>query len=358
MATDTKFKITRTSESRLADVDFDNLGFGRVFSDHMLEIRYTGGQWQQPEIKPYGTIEVEPALHALHYGQSVFEGAKAYHVDEDTVNLFRIEKNYERMARSCERICMPFIDRSTFLDGIRTLIKVDHQWVPRKEGNVLYIRPLISAFDSVIAANPSDSYRFYVMTSPVGAYYSKSVKLTTSQKYIRAAKGGVGAAKFAGNYGGSFFPARQAQQQGFDQVLWLDAVDHVYVEEVGTMNIFFVIDGVLITPELSGTILPGVTRNSVIQLARRWELPVEERRVNIAEVIEAGQNGTLEEAFGAGTAAVIAPIGEIHHAGTTVMPKSTQRGAVGQKLYDAIYDIQRSRRKDPFDWVYPIDVGE
>ncbi|MCW9708607.1 branched-chain amino acid aminotransferase [Fodinibius salsisoli] len=357
MITDTAFDIQKTSQSRLDQVDFDNLGFGNVFSDHMLEVEYTGGEWKQPTIKPYGNIEVPPALHVFHYGQSVFEGAKAYHVDNETVNLFRIEKNYERMARSCERICMPFVDRDVFMEGIKTLINVDSGWVPRKEGNVLYIRPFLSAFDTVIAANPSETYRFYVITSPVGAYYSKSVKLTTAEKYIRAAKGGVGAAKFAGNYAGSFLPARKAQEQGFDQVLWLDAFEHQYVEEVGTMNIFFVIDGVLVTPKLQGTILPGVTRDSVIQLAKKWDMPVEERRINIEEVIEAGQAGVLEEAFGAGTAAVISPIREIHHDGSSVTPQETERGEVGQKLYDTITGIQRSAIEDPFDWVHPINIG-
>ncbi|SMO75942.1 branched-chain amino acid aminotransferase [Fodinibius sediminis] len=357
MITDTAIDITKTTQSRLEKVDFDNLGFGQVFSDHMLEVEYAGGEWKQPRIKPYGPIEVPPALHVFHYGQSVFEGAKAYYVDEETVNLFRIEKNYERMARSCERICMPPVDRDTFLKGISTLIDLDSKWVPRKEGDVLYIRPFVTAFDSVIAANPSETYRFYVITSPVGSYYSKSVKLTTSRKHVRAVKGGVGAAKFAGNYGGSFYPAKKAKEKGYDQILWLDAFEHKYVEEVGTMNIFFVIDGVLVTPKLEGTILPGVTRDSVIQLAESWEIPVEERRIAIQEVIEAGKEGTLEEAFGAGTAAVIAPIEEIHHSGTTVTPRETDRGPVGQRLYDTIYDIQRSRAEDPFDWVRPVKVS-
>lgn len=358
MITDTAFDITKTNQSRLDQVDFENLGFGRVFSDHMVEVEYADGQWKQPRIKPYGSIEVPPSLHVFHYGQSVFEGAKAYYVDDDTVNLFRIEKNYERMARSCERMCMPMIDRDTFTEGIATLIDIDSQWVPRREGDVLYIRPFISAFDAVIAANPSESYRFFVITSPVGAYYDKSVKLTTSMRYIRAAKGGVGDAKFAGNYAGSFYPARKAKEQGYDQVLWLDAFEHKYIEEVGTMNIFFVIDGTLVTPKLGGTILPGVTRDSVIQLAQKWEIPVEKRRISIDEVIEAGNAGVLEEAFGAGTAAVIAPIEEIHHDGTTVTPGETDRGPVGQKLYDTIYDIQRSRTEDPFEWVRSIDVGK
>ena len=357
MITDIAFDITETSQSRLDNVDLDAPGFGRIFSDHMLEMEYDGEQWQMPKIKPYGNIEVSPALNVLHYGQSVFEGTKAYYVDDDTINLFRLEKNYERMVQSCKRMCIPPVGRGTFVEGIRKLIQLDSQWVPRKEGNVLYIRPFVCAFDPVISAQPADKYRFYVLTSPVGSYYDKSVKLTTSPQYVRAVKGGVGAAKTAGNYAASFYPARKAQQDGFDQVLWLDALEQTYIEEVGTMNIFFVIDGVLVTPELRGTILPGVTRDSVLQLARHWDMPVEERRLDIQEVMEAGQNGTLDEVFGAGTAAVIAPVEGVHHEGATVTPKYTGRGPVGEKLYDTIYDIQRSRRDDPFGWVESIDVG-
>lgn len=356
MITDIAFDITETSQSRLNNVDLDSPGFGRIFSDHMLEMEYEEGQWQTPKIKPYGDIEVSPALNVLHYGQSVFEGTKAYYVDDDTVNLFRIEKNYERMVQSCKRMCIPPVSRGVFVEGIRKLIQLDNRWVPRKEGNVLYIRPFICAFDPVISAQPAEQYRFYILTSPVGSYYDKSVKLTTSPKYVRAVKGGVGAAKTAGNYAASFYPARKAQQDGYDQVLWLDALERSYIEEVGTMNIFFVIDGVLITPELRGTILPGITRDSVLKLARHWGLPVEERRLNIQEVMEAGQNETLDEVFGAGTAAVIAPVKEVHHDGTSVTPTHTDRGPIGNKLYDAIYDIQRSRKDDSFNWVESVEV--
>ncbi|GAA5523112.1 branched-chain amino acid aminotransferase [Aliifodinibius salicampi] len=357
MSTDITFDITKVAQSRIDQVDLDDPGFGRLFSDHMLEVSYNEGEWQQPKIKPYGTIEVVPALNVFHYAQSVFEGTKAYYVDDETVNLFRIGQNYERFVQSCKRMCIPPVDREVFLGGIEKLIEIDHRWVPRKEGNVLYIRPFACAFDPVISANPAEEYRFFVITSPVGSYYNKSVKLTTSKRYVRAVKGGVGAAKAAGNYAASFYPARKAQEMGYDQVLWLDAHEHTYIEEVGTMNIFFIIDGVLVTPKLQGTILPGITRDSVLRLANHWEIPVEERRINIEEVIEAGQSGKLEEVFGTGTAAVIAPVEEIHHDGISVIPKEKDRGPVGQKLYDTIYDIQRSRIEDPFNWVRSVQVG-
>lgn len=358
MITDTAFKITKASSSRIDQVDLENPGFGRIFSDHMLEMEYREGEWQQPEIKPYGSIEISPSLNVLHYAQSVFEGTKAYYVDEKMVNLFRLKKNYQRMAQSCERLCIPVVDKKVFIEGIRQLIELDHKWVPAKDGNTLYIRPFAFAFDPIIAARVADRYRFYVITSPVGSYYQRPVKLTTSQKYVRAVKGGVGDAKAAGNYAASLYPAQKAKEKGYDQVLWLDAMEHEYIEEVGTMNIFFVIDGVLITPNLQGTILPGVTRDSVIQLANYWEMPVEERRISIDEVLEAGEKGTLEEVFGAGTAAVIAPVSEIHHDGESVYIHEENRGPVGQKFYDTITGIQRGKLEDPFGWVTSIETSD
>lgn len=357
MTTDTAFKITQTSSSRIDKVDLDNPGFGRVFSDHMLEMEYHDGQWQQPEIKPYGKIEITPSLNVLHYGQSVFEGLKAYYVDDETIHLFRSEKNYERMVRSCERLCIPEIPREIFTRGLKELIELDHKWVPQKEGNSLYIRPLACAFDPVISANIAETYRFYILTTPVGSYYNRPVKLTTSQKFVRAVKGGVGDAKTAGNYAASFYPAQKAKEKGYDQVLWLDAFEHEYVEEVGTMNIFFVIDGTLVTPELSGTILPGITRDSIIQLAKYWDMPVEERRISISEIMEAGSTGKLEEVFGAGTAAVVAPVDEIHHDGQSITLDIGSRGPVGQKFYDTITKIQNGKREDPFGWIRQINIA-
>ncbi|WP_138431676.1 branched-chain amino acid aminotransferase [Fodinibius saliphilus] len=356
MTTKTALNITKTSNSRLTEVNLDDPGFGRVFSDHMLEVEYSDGYWKEAEIKPFGNIEVTPALNTLHYAQSVFEGMKAYYIDQETINLFRPEQNYERMVRSCERMCIPVLDRETFMEGLTELIKLDHKWVPKKDGNTLYIRPLACAFDPVISASIAESYRFFIMTSPVGAYYNKAVRLTSSQNFVRAAKGGVGFAKASGNYAASFYPAKKAQENGFDQVLWLDAKEHKYVEEVGTMNIFFVIDGVLVTPELNGTILPGITRDSILQLADYWDMPFEERRITIDEVMEAGRDGVLDEVFGAGTAAVISPVKEVHHDGESVTFDTEERGAVGKKLYDTLTGIQQGKIDDPFDWAQPIKV--
>ncbi|NGP89767.1 branched-chain amino acid aminotransferase [Fodinibius halophilus] len=357
MTTKTALKITKISNSRLTEVNLDDPGFGRVFSDHMLEVEYSDGYWKEAEIKPFGSIDVTPALNTLHYAQSVFEGMKAYYIDEETINLFRPEQNYERMARSCERMCIPVLDKETFMEGLTELIKLDHKWVPKKDGNTLYIRPLACAFDPVISASIAENYRFFIMTSPVGAYYNKAVRLTSSQKYVRAAKGGVGFAKASGNYAASFYPAKKAQENGFDQVLWLDAKEHKYVEEVGTMNIFFVIDGVLVTPELSGTILPGITRDSILQLADYWDMPFEERRLTIDEVMKAGREGVLDEVFGAGTAAVISPVKEVHHDGESVTFDTDSRGPIGQKLYDTLTGIQQGRIDDPFGWAHPVKVG-
>jgi branched-chain amino acid aminotransferase len=356
MNTVTDITVEKTKTSRVEDVDLDNPGFGRIFSDHMLEVKYSDEAWQEPVIKPYGPVEATPALNTLHYGQSVFEGLKAYFVDDARIHLFRPEKNYERLIRSSQRMCIPPISKEVFFQGLETLIRLDHKWVPRKAGNSLYIRPFVCAWDSVIAAKASEQYRFYIITSPVGAYYARPVKLVTSQKFVRAVKGGIGEAKTAGNYAASMYPARMAQQRGYDQVLWLDAFEHRYVEEVGTMNIFFLIDDVLITPPLEGTILPGVTRDSVIRLAKSWDIEVQERRITIDEVMEAGAEGRLQEVFGAGTAAVISPVKEINHGDDTVAVHENKRGAVGQKLYDTITGIQAGKIDDPFDWVYKVQV--
>lgn len=357
MDTLTDIAVQKTEQSRLHEADLDNPGFGKIFTDHMLEMEYEDGYWKQPVIKPYGPVEITPALNTLHYGQSVFEGTKAYYVDEQTVNLFRPEKNYQRMANSCERLCIPEIDRDIFLEGIARLIKLDYKWVPQKDGNSLYIRPFACAWDSQVAAKISDTYRFYIILSPVGSYYSEPVRLITSQNYVRAVKGGIGEAKTAGNYAGSMYPARKAQQMGFNQVLWLDAFEHEYVEEVGTMNIFFLIDDVLITPPLGGTILPGVTRDSVIKLARSWDMQVEERHLGMTEVMDAARGGKLQEVFGVGTAAVISPVKEIRHEEELISPIETDKGPVGKKLYDTIYGMQRGKVEDPFGWVHPVKVG-
>ncbi len=356
METISNFKVEEVSESRINEFDIENSGFGKVFSDEMLQANYENNMWQQTEIKPYGALEVTPALNVFHYGQSVFEGLKAYYVDDNTVNLFRPKDNYERFVRSCERLCIPPVDEEVFIGGIEELIKLDSSWVPKNTGNTLYIRPFACAWDHIVAAHVSEAYRFFIITSPVGAYHADLVNLITSEHYVRAVEGGIGEAKTAGNYAAGMYPAQKAKERGYDQVLWLDAVEHTYIEEVGTMNIFFLIDDVLITPPLRGSILPGVTRDSVIELAKSWDLEVQERPISIDEVLEAGQDGRLHEAFGAGTAAVISPVKEIHHRGTSVTVHHTKRGDLGQKVYDTLTGIQYGRLDDPFDWTHPVKV--
>lgn len=353
-------KVTPTSNSRVSDIDFNNLQFGRVFSDHMLEMTYKNGEWSEPEIKPYGPITVEPSLHALHYGQAIFEGMKAYYAGPGTINLFRLDDHHERLNNSARRLCMPELSNDTFIGGLEELIKLDHLWVPKTFGHALYLRPFMFASEHYIAAKASSEYKFFIITSPVAAYYSEGfnpVKLTTSEKFVRAVRGGTGEAKAAGNYAGSFLPARDAKENGFTQVLWLDAMEQKYVEEVGTMNIFFLIDDTLVTPKLAGTVLPGITRRSVTALAREWGTNVEERRISIDEIFEAHKNGSLKEVFGAGTAAVISPVGLIHHKGETITLNQNEIGPFAKKMFDRLTSIQYGKTDDTFGWTHPVQVG-
>lgn len=354
-----EIKTTTAEKSRISEADFDNLQFGELFSDHMVDMSYKNGQWNSPEIRPYAPISFHPSMHVLHYGQAVFEGMKAYYADEKTIHLFRPEDHFERMNKSCRRLCIPELSKESFIGSLEELLKLDHQWVPKKHGHALYVRPFIFASQDYIAARVAEEYRYMVITSPVAAYYKEGfnpVSLTTSEKYVRAVKGGTGEAKAAGNYGGSFYPARKAQQEGYTQVLWLDAKENKYVEEVGTMNIFFLMDGKLITPGLGGTVLPGITRRSVIALAKEWGVEVEERRISIDEVYEAHAEGKLQEVFGSGTAAVISPVGLIHHQGKTMELDREKIGPFAKKMFDTITGIQYGKLDDPFEWVHPVKV--
>lgn len=353
-------KVTPTNNSRISDIDFNNLQFGRIFSDHMLEMTYKNGEWSEPEIKPYGPISVEPSLHALHYGQAIFEGMKAYYAGPETINLFRLDDHHKRLNNSARRLCIPELSNDTFVRGLEELIKLDYKWVPKTFGHALYLRPFMFASEHYIAAKASSEYKFFIITSPVAAYYSEGfnpVKLTTSEKFVRAVRGGTGEAKAAGNYAGSFLPARYAKENGFTQVLWLDAMEQKYVEEVGTMNIFFLIDNTLITPKLAGTVLPGITRRSVTALAREWGTDVEERRISIDEIFEAHNNGSLKEVFGAGTAAVISPVGLIHHKGESITLNQSEIGPFAKKMFDRLTGIQYGKMEDTFGWTHPVQVG-
>ena len=346
-------KTHRVKESRIGKVDFDHLSFGETFSDHMFRMDYAHGKWQEPEILPFGHIQVLPSLSTLHYGQTVFEGLKAFRNRDGGVNIFRADMHAERMKHSCERVCIPTVDNEKFVQAVESLIDLDREWVPKARGTALYIRPLIFATESYIGVRVSESYSFYIMTSPVAAYFKEGlnpVRLMTSGSFVRACPGGLGEAKTAANYASSLLPQAEANRRGYSQVIWLDALEGKYIDEVGTMNIAFVKDGALVTPPLEGTILPGITRNSVLQLARHWGMTVEERRISIDEVIETAKTGDLTESFGTGTAAVISPVGWIQHNDEMVTIHSGEIGPISQKLYDEITGMQYGEKTDPFGW--------
>ncbi len=347
--------VERTSNSRISEIDFGNLIFGEQFSDHQLEVYFENGRWQHPKITPYAPIPMYPAVAALHYGQAVFEGMKAYRYRDNKANIFRINAHYDRFRRSCKRVCIPEIPEDYFIEGLKTLIDIERSWVPSEKFKSLYIRPIVFASDQTLGLRSSKTYRFHIICSPVGDYYAEGIKpirLTTMPEYVRAVKGGVGDAKVPGNYAASLEPTSKAQEMGYTQVLWLDAVEHKYVEEVGSMNIFFYIGDTLVTPPLVGSILPGVTRNSVLQLARQQGMKIEERPVSIDELADHSKNGELKEIFGSGTAAVISPVGVIHHQGREISVSSSteEMGPVARWFYDRITGIQYGEIEDSNSW--------
>lgn len=349
-------QISKTKHSRLGEADFSHLGFGEMFTDHMLSARWSDGAWGAPEIGPFGEIALSPAVSVLHYGQAVFEGLKAFH-RPDGVALFRPQKFYDRLVASCARLCIPPVEYPLFIEGIKGLVRLDSAWVPRARGQSLYIRPFIFASESFLGVRASLAYRFMIIASPVGAYYKegmKPVRLVTSTEFTRAAHGGLGFAKTPANYASSLFAAEEAKKKGYAQVIWLDAAERKYVEEVGAMNIFFLIGDELITPPLEGTILAGVTRDSVIAIARRRGMKVSERKIAMDELFAASAAGTLKEAFGSGTAAVISPVGEITHEGKTITVNGGATGAVSQKLFDEISGIQYGDRPAPEGWMEKV----
>lgn len=350
-------KIVKTQKSQLKKVDFNNLGFGEIFSDHMHSMDYKEGNWGNEQIIPYGPIEVYPAICSLHYAQIIFEGLKAFCGKNGAIYLFRPQKYHERMNHSCKRLCIPEIGLDVFLNGLKELINLDKAWVPMKRGYSLYVRPFIFATDNFLGVKVSDTYRYLAITGPVGAYYKEGinpVRLVTSGEYIRASKGGLGAAKTPANYAATLLPGEEAKKKGFTQVLWLDGIERKYVEEVGTMNLFFLIGDELITPPLEGTILPGVTRDSVIHLARDWGIKISEQRLSISDVLASSKKGTLKEVFGSGTAAVISPVGEIHHEGQKIVISDNKIGPLAQRLYDEITGIQYGEKPDKFGWRYAL----
>ncbi len=348
-------KTTNPKELPKAD---NPLVFGTIFTDHMFIMDYeTGKGWHDARVVPYGPLSLDPSAMVYHYGQEMFEGLKAYKTEEGKTLLFRPQKNIERANNTNRRICIPEIPEEDFLDAIKAIVKADEAWIPTKEGTSLYIRPFIIATDPFLGVRPSDTYKFMIILSPVGAYYPEGlnpVKIWIEDEYVRAVKGGIGEAKTGGNYVASLKSQVKAHEAGYSQVLWLDGVERKYIEEVGAMNIFFKINGTIVTPQLNGSILPGVTRDSVIQLCKEWGLQVNERKITIDEIYEAFQDGTLEEVFGTGTAAVISPVGQLRWDEHIMKVKDGGIGEISQKLYDTITGIQLGKIEDAHNWTVEV----
>ncbi len=345
-----KISIRPTRTSRLAGTDFSNLAFGRVFSDHMYEVDYVDGAWQTPVIREFAPITMLPSNMAIHYGQSIFEGMKATLHTDGRPMLFRPEQHAQRLNRSAARMAMPAFPEDMFLEAINALVDLDRAWIPPTEGSALYLRPFMFATDHTIGVRPSSNYKFMIITSPVGPYYSKPVNLLAETTYIRAAQGGIGEAKAAGNYAAALLPTALAQAKGFDQILWLDAQELKYVQEVGTMNILFVIDGTVLTPDTSGTILPGITRDTALILLREAGYKVETRPISIDELVEAHRAGKLTEVFGAGTAAVVSPVASISYKDYTIMVP-TDVMPVGNWIKDQMNGLRSGRIADTHQWL-------
>lgn len=344
-------KVNLTTSSNLPKVDWDNLPFGKVFSDHMLTMDFTDGKWSEPIISPFANLSLHPSVSVMHYGQTVFEGMKANRRNNGDVVLFRPDMNAQRFVESCERMCMPTIPVEVFVECVRKLVEVDKNWIPNKEGFSLYIRPFMFAMDEGVGVKPSDTYKFMIFTCPVGAYYSKPVDVKIEEKYTRAAAGGVGRAKTAGNYAASMYPAKIIQDQGFNQAIWTDAITHEYIEESGVMNVVFQINDTLVTPsEDSDTILRGITKRSVVELAKHMGIKVEERRVKVQEVVDAYRNGSLKDAFGAGTAATIAHIQRIGFRDEIFTLPSIESRELSLEIKKRLDDMKSGVGEDPFGW--------
>lgn len=347
-------KITKSNHSRINQIDFDNIQFGTIFSDHMFRVDYEDGVWKDAQILPFGDINISPSLSALHYGQTIFEGMKAFKNSDNNALLFRPYDNIRRMNRSAKRMAMPEIPEEIFFEGLKQLVKLDNAWIPTKIGSALYLRPFMFATDDFIGVRPSKKFSFIIFTSPVNSYYPKPIKVLVEEKYVRAFVGGVGFAKAAGNYGLSMLPTQEAQKRGFDQIIWTDGREHNYVEESGTTNLFFVIGDKVLTPELDGTILEGITRDSCIKILRDRGFVVEERKISMKEITEAHANGMLNDAFGTGTAAIIARIESLNYRGMNYKLPPTEGRIVSNLLYDTLGGIYTSQLPDKFNWVAKI----
>jgi branched-chain amino acid aminotransferase len=347
-------KITKVAVSKLPTMSLENMPFGKYFTDHMLEADYVDGAWTNVAIKPYQSLTLDPSLAAIHYGQSIFEGVKAYKNQEGAASIFRPDENFKRFNLSAKRMCMPELPEEIFLEGMRQLIELDKDWIPNINDHSLYIRPFMFSTDALLGVRPSDSYKFLIILSPTGPYYAKPMKILVEENFTRAAPGGVGFSKNAGNYGGSMMAAKMANKQGYDQVLWTDSQEHKWLQEVGMMNVFFMINGVAITPSLEeGTILHGVTRKSVMTLLNEMGIKIEERRINVDELVAAYESGQLQEVFGTGTAATIAPIKELKYK-DHIMPFDLDKFKVSPAIKQQLDDIKEGRISDTHGWMFKV----
>ncbi|MCB0738686.1 MAG: branched-chain amino acid aminotransferase [Bacteroidetes bacterium] len=347
--------ITRANKSNLSQVDLSNIPFGRVFTDHMLVADYKDGEWVSASIKPFGRLDMHPAMSALHYGQSIFEGLKAYKNQKGEPVLFRPYDNFERFNKSAERMCMATVPESIWMDGLMKLIEIDQAWIPTSQGSSLYIRPFMFATDEYVGIKPADNFRFVIFCSPVGAYYPEPISVKIEETFVRAAQGGIGAAKAAGNYGASLYPNKLAVEEGYRQLIWTDAKEHKYIEESGTMNVFFVINNEIITPSVErDTILKGITRKSVIQLSKDIGYLISERAVTVQEVVDAARNGNLQDAFGAGTAATIAHISAIGFRNERFELAPVSERTISNNILNKLDSIRLGKEADPYGWVVKV----
>ena len=356
----TDIKIKLKESSNINNTDWNNLRFGVYFSDHVFMSDYKGGKWDDDRIIPYGPMEVEPGMCTLHYGQTIFEGLKAFPDINGGVNLFRPDKNAARLNHSGAMVCIPAFDENLFVDAIKELVKIDKNWIPQKRGESLYLRPVVYGSSNFLGVHASEEYKLIIMTSPVGSYYAEGlnpVDILVSDEYVRAVKGGLGSAKTAANYAASMLGGAKAKELGYAQVLWLDGVSRSFIDEVGAMNIMFHIGDELITPSLDrGAILNGVTRDTVLTLAKDWGMKITERDITIDEILKANADGSLKEVFGTGTAAVISPVGKLTYKGKDVVVNGGKIGELAQKMYDTITGLQYGEIEDTHGWIQHFEV--
>lgn len=356
-------KVTKSEKTKIDNINWDDLGFGVYLSDHMYVSSYDGNSWDEGEVVPYGPMAIEPAMCTLHYAQSIFEGLKAFRdVNGKDINIFRPDRNAKRMHNSATKVCIPPFDQTQFVEAVKAVVAVDHKWIPKTKGHSLYIRPLAYGDSNLLGVHASKTYKFIIMLSPVASYYKEGlnpVKILVEDKYVRAVRGGLGDAKTAANYAASLKAGEEAKAQGYAQVLWLDAVERHFIDEVGAMNIMFVINDELITPPLhQGSILAGVTRSTVLELAKEMGMTVKEQAIHVEEVFSAYHSGKLQEVFGTGTAAVISPVGQLHYKDDTIDIHGGKIGELAQKFYDTITGIQYGEIEDTHNWLVKVPIED